>query len=146
MYRTLFAALLILTSYFAKAQDDPEAHVMDSHIPPVTMADFSPASPLVNSGIDAVVLLDSGASTLDASLENGFFIRYYKFRRILIRNKSVLSDLSKNTLYYSAHMNDGKKLKTLRVSTYNLINGQITKTVMQDNDFFSNRQRAILNR
>src|SRR4051794_7624377 len=110
------------------------------------MAVFPPASPLVNSGIDAIVLLDSGASTLDASLENGFFIRYYKFRRILIRNKSVLSDLSKNTLYYSAHMNDGKKLKTLRVSTYNLINGQITKTVMQDNDFFSNRQRAILNR
>jgi hypothetical protein len=136
MSRTLLTALILFSSFYVNAQDDPESHVMDSHMPPVTVADFSPVSPLVNASTDAVVLLDSGASTLDASLEDGFFIRYYKFRRILILNKSVLSKLSRNSLLFSAHMNGGKKLKTLRVSTYNLENGKIIKSVAQDNDFF----------
>jgi Domain of Unknown Function with PDB structure (DUF3857)/Domain of Unknown Function with PDB structure (DUF3858)/Transglutaminase-like superfamily len=142
MPRTLFTALLLFTSFYLKAQDDPESHVMDSHIPPVTAADFSPDSPLVDANTDAVVLLDSGASVLDASLEDGFFIRYYKFRRILIRHKTVLAGVSKNTLYYSAHMNDGKKLKTIRVSTYNLENGKIIKTMAQDNDFFVEQSKG----
>jgi hypothetical protein len=144
MYRTFLTALLFITFSYLKAQDDPEDHVMDSHIPPVTLADFSPVTPLVDAGTDAVVLLDSGASTLDASLEDGFFIRYYKFRRVLIRNKSVLSGLSNNTLYYSAHMNREKKLKTLRVSTYNLQNGKIIKTVVQDNDLFFEQSKGDL--
>ena len=117
---------------------------MDSHVPPVTAADFSPVSPLVDAGTDAVILLDSGASVLDASLEDGFFLRYYKFRRILIRNKSVMDELSKNTLYYSAHMNDGKKLKTIRINTYNLENGKVVKTVAQDNDFFLEQSKGDL--
>jgi hypothetical protein len=143
MTRTLFTIPILFICFCLKAQDDPNSHVMDSHIPPVTMADFSPVSTLVDASTDAVVLLDSGASTLDASLEDGFFIRYYKFRRILIRNKSVLAELSKNTLFYSAHMNDGKKLKTIRVSTYNLENGKIIKTAAQDNDFFVEQCKVI---
>jgi hypothetical protein len=144
MTRTLFTIPILFICFCLKAQDDPNSHVMDSHIPPVTMADFSPVSTLVDASTDAVVLLDSGASTLDASLEDGFFIRYYKFRRILIRNKSVLAELSKNTLFYSAHMNDGKKLKTIRVSTYNLENGKIIKTAAQDNDFFVEQSKGDL--
>jgi hypothetical protein len=144
MSRTLLTALILFTSFYVRAQDDPESHVMDSHMPPVTAADFSPVSPLVDSGTDAVVLLDSGASVLDASLEDGFFIRYYKFRRILIRSKTVLDQLSKNTLYYSAHMNDGKKLKTIRINSYNLENGKVVKTVAQDNDFFLEQSKGDL--
>jgi len=135
---------MLFISFYVYSQDDPESHVMDSHIPPVTIADFSPVSPLVDSVTDAVVLLDSGACVLDASLEDGFFIRYYKIRRILIRNKSVLEPLSKNTLYYSAHMNDGKKLKTIRINTYNLENGKVVKTVAQDNDFFLEQSKGDL--
>jgi hypothetical protein len=144
MTRTLFTIPILFICFCLKAQDDPNSHVMDSHMPPVTAADFSPVSTLVDASTDAVVLLDSGASTLDASLEDGFFIRYYKFRRILIRNKSVLAGLSKNTLFYSAHMNDGKKLKTIRVSTYNLENGKIIRTAAQDNDFFVEQSKGDL--
>jgi Domain of Unknown Function with PDB structure (DUF3857)/Domain of Unknown Function with PDB structure (DUF3858)/Transglutaminase-like superfamily len=142
MSRTLLTTLILFISFYATAQDDADSHVLDSHMPPVTAADFSPVSPLVDANTDAVVLLDSGASTLDASLEDGFFIRYYKFRRILIRNKTVLDQLSKNTLYYSAHMNDGKKLKTIRINTYNLENGKVVKTVAQDNDFFLEQSKG----
>jgi Domain of Unknown Function with PDB structure (DUF3857)/Transglutaminase-like superfamily len=142
MSRTLLTALILSISFYVKAQDDADSHVLDSHMPPVTVADFSPVSPLVDASTDAVVLLDSGASTLDASLEDGFFIKYYKFRRILIRNKSVLSELSRNTLRYSAHMNGGKKLKTIRVSTYNLENGKIIKTTAQDNDFYVDESKG----
>ena len=41
----------------------------------VTAADFTPVSPMVNAETDAVVLLDSGASTLDASEEYGFYCK-----------------------------------------------------------------------
>jgi hypothetical protein len=144
MSRTLFTALMIFLSCNLKAQDDPESHVMDSHMPPVTVADFSPVSPLVDAGTDAVVLLDSGASTLDASLEDGFFIRCYKFRRILIRSKTVLAGLGQNTLYYSSHMIRGKKFKTIRVNTYNLENGNVVRTTAQDNDFFPEESKGDL--
>ncbi len=144
MSRALLTALILFIGSCLYAQDDPEAHVMDSHLPPVTTADFSPVSPWVDAGTDAVVLLDSGASVLDASLEDGFFMRYYKFRRILIRNKSVLERLGKNTIYYSAHMNDGKKLKTIRINTYNLENGKVIKTSAQADDFFVEQNKDDL--
>jgi hypothetical protein len=41
-------------------------------------------------------------------------------------------------------MNDGKKLKTIRINTYNLENGKIVKTQAQDNDFFLEQNKGDL--
>ena len=123
------------------AQDDVQEDV--NTIPPVTIEDFSPVSPLVNSETDAVMLQDSGASTLDANLNNGFFIKYYEFRRMLILKKTALEEVSKNTIFYAKDMN-GKKLKSLHVFTYNLENGKIVKTELRENDIFFEETKSNL--
>ncbi len=131
MPRTLFLFLFVFNCLKVSAQNSFEG------IPPVSLADFSPVSNMVNSETEAVILLDSGASTLDANPQDGFFINYYKFRRILILKKSALDDLSRFSVTYSASMNGGKKLKTLQAYAYNIENGKINRTALQESDFFA---------
>jgi hypothetical protein len=108
---------------------------LDKNISPVTAADFSPVSPLVDSGADAVILLDSGSSTIDANPQDGFFVNYFVYRRILIRKKASLDEVSKITIPFSVELN-GKKLKNLKAFTYNIENGNISRVAVKDDDLF----------
>ena len=101
----------------------------------VTVADFIPVSPMVNAETDAVVLLDSGASTIDANEEDGFFVSYYQFRRMLILKKTAVDDLNNVILHYSAASN-GKHMSGIHVFTYNLINGHVVKSPLPGEDFY----------
>ena len=129
MPKSILTLLIILISLRLPAQDK------NSPIPPVTAADFSPVSPLIDSGTEAVILLDSGSSTIDANPQDGFFVRYFVFRRILIRKKASLDEVSKISIPFSVELN-GKKLKNVKAFTYNLENGQVSKTAVQEDDLF----------
>lgn len=130
MSKTVLTLLLFFVSSFLKAQNE-----ISKNIPPVNVADFSPVSSLIDSGADAVILLDSGSSTIDANPHDGFFVQYFVYRRILIRKKTSLDELSKISIPFSVDLN-GKKLKNLKAYTYNLENGKIVKTVVQQDDLF----------
>ena len=129
MSRTLLTALILFVSFNLSAQNNL------SNIPPVTAADFAPVSPLVDSGTEAVILLDSGSSTIDANPQDGFFVNYFVFRRILVRKKTSLDEVSKISIGFDVELN-GKKLKNVKAFTYNMENGHITKTAVQENDLF----------
>jgi hypothetical protein len=100
----------------------------------VKMSDFTPASPLITPETDAVILDEKGETVLDATPQTGFFTTYHYFKRMLILNKNAL-DQSMDDVYYNAEMN-GRKLKSLHISTYNLVNGEIVKTDIQEKDLF----------
>lgn len=110
------------------------AQIIPFAVEPVKKTDFSPTSPLITPETDAVVLEEKGETILDANPQTGFFTTYHYFRRLLILNKSGLNQ-STDSLYYNAEMN-GKKLKLLRIATYNLVNGEIVTTGIQDKDLF----------
>jgi hypothetical protein len=129
MSKTLLSALVFFISLHLAAQDN------SSNMPPVTVADFSPVSPLVDSGTDAVILVDSGSSTIDANPQDGFFVNYFVFRRILIRKKTILDEVSKISIPFSVELN-GKKLKNVKAFTYNIVNGHVSKVAVQDDDLF----------
>jgi hypothetical protein len=133
MYRTLLCILCLYFSSSLTAQDEEPPDF--NNVRPVRISDFSPVSPLVTPETDAVILIDSGASVLDASLKDGFFVKYYKFVRMLVLNKSVLDEVGKGSLVFSKQMN-GKILKNLRVFTYNLENGKIFREELKDEEFF----------
>jgi hypothetical protein len=139
MTRLLICLFAIIYSDSLSAQDNiPDDF---STVPPVTIADFSPVSPLVNAETDAVVLVDSGATTLDASLQDGFFIKYYQFNRTLLLKKSAQDALGKVALAFSKSMN-GRRLKNLRVFTYNLEKGKIYRTEVPDNEIFVEESKS----
>ena len=98
------------------------------------MSDFKPTSPLITPETDAVILDEKGETVLDATPQTGFYTTYHYFKRMLILNKNGL-DQSMDDVYYNAEMN-GKKLKLLHISTYNLVNGEIIKTDIQEKDLF----------
>jgi hypothetical protein len=137
----LFIAILFLHTSVAQS--------LSHTVSPVTVADFSTASPIVNNETEAVVLLDSGASTLDATWKEGFFIVYYRFRRILILKKKSLESLAKKSISFSAEMNGLKKmnlLNTLNAVTYNLVDSHIVADTLQAKDFYMEETKGDLQR
>ena len=137
--RTLLFVIFIIFSVQLSAQHETNA------IPAVTVADFSPVSTQVNSETDAVILLDSGSSTVDANPQDGFFVNYYLFRRVLIRNKRSLDEVSTVSIPFSAELN-GKKLKKVNAYTYNLENGKISKVAIQDKDLYVEESNNVFRR
>ncbi len=110
------------------------AQIIPFRVDPVKKSDFSPVSPLITPETEAVVLEEKGETVLDATPQTGFFTKFHYFKRFLILNKNGL-DQAKDSLTYNAE-NDGKKLKSLHIATYNLVNGQIEKTELPENDLF----------
>jgi hypothetical protein len=111
-----------------------EAQTIPFSIDPVKKSDFSPVSQLITPETYAVVLEEKGETILDATPQTGFFTKYHYFKRLLILNKNGLNQ-STDFVYYNSEMN-GKKLKSLRVSTYNLENGEIVATAIPEKDLF----------
>jgi hypothetical protein len=109
-------------------------------LPAVQVSDFAPVSPMLNSETEAVLLMDSNSCELTADPQRGFFTRYHHFRRVLILKKTALdpgnSDLGTWSISYRTEYNGRKKLKSLTAATYNLENGKVVKTPVQDKDIF----------
>jgi hypothetical protein len=122
--------LMILVSFQLFAQSDS-----DAIIPPVTKSDFSLVSPLIDSETGAVILIDSGASAIDGNSQDGFFLRYYQFRRMLILKTNILDEVVLHSVRYSVGMN-GRYLKSLKAFTYNLEDGKIVKSEISENEFY----------
>ena len=101
---------------------------------PVRKSDFSPVSPLITPESDAIVLQEYGETILDATPQTGFFTKFHYFRRLLILNTNGLVQ-AKDFVKYNAE-NEGKKLKTLHISTYNLENGEVRRTDIEEKDMF----------
>ena len=104
-------------------------------VDPVKKADFSPVSPILNSETAAVILQESGETILDANPKWGFFTEYHYFKRLLVLNKNGLN-LAKDSVYYNTE-NEGRKLKSLHVSTYNLEKDIIVKTELPEKEMFT---------
>ena len=108
-------------------------------IPPVQPSDFKLFSQKSDTA-DAVVLLDSSSCVLTADPQRGFYTSYHHFRRILILRMEALDpgdyDAGTQTIYYNKEYNGDQKLKSLRVCTYNLINGHVENSVLPDKDMY----------
>ena len=107
---------------------------------PIQPIDFKLASQISDTGAAAVVLFDSSSCILTANPQRGFYTIYHHLRRILILRKEALSpgdyDVGTQTIFYNKEYNGDKKLKSLRISTYNLENGQVVRTVLPDKDIY----------
>jgi hypothetical protein len=130
--RTAGLIILLVINYFQTA-----AQTRDTGIQPVGINDFSPIAAMTNNGTDAVVLLDSGSTSLDANARLGFFTCYHRFRRLLIINKRALDYIGGTfSIGYYLDINGGKKNSVVKAFTYNLEKGRVIKTPVEDKDIF----------
>lgn len=106
----------------------------------VTPADFVvPASPIIDSNTNAVILSDIGSVHFVGNDHSWFSYVYKRQTRIKILNKKAFGDLATVILHLYKQDDDAEKVDNLLASTYNLENGQVVETKLDKNDVFEDR-------
>ncbi|HMI60812.1 MAG TPA: DUF3857 domain-containing protein, partial [Puia sp.] len=108
----------------------------------VSPADFElPASPIIDTNTDAVILADIGSVHFVGNKHNWFSYVYKRQTRIKIINKKSIEDLAtqKVTLYGSDNDERIEILSGVAATTYNLENGQVNATQLDKKDIYTAR-------
>jgi hypothetical protein len=106
----------------------------------VSPADFAvPASPIIDSNSDAVVLARLGNISFVGNEQGWFSYVYHLHERIKILNKKAFENLATVRIQLYRNLSDAEKLDKLNASTYNLENGQVVEVKLEKKDIFQNR-------
>jgi hypothetical protein len=102
----------------------------------ITPADFNMSLEKFDSGANAVIITDIGRTGFEAN-NNGFFtLIFTRYMRVKIMNKNGF-DVGNYTIYLY-HDNEGsyEKLSSVKGSTFNLENGVVNETKLDDKSVF----------
>ena len=121
------ASFLFSTTY---SQDKP-------NIKPgkISSGDFTVNSPVVDSNSNAVVLADVGTCKFVGNDKGWFTVIFTKYKRVKILNKNGFPAANVNILLYK-NGDAVEKIKDLKAATYNLTNGSVTPTKLDDKNIF----------
>ncbi len=101
----------------------------------ITPADFNLPAGQFDSGAAAVVIADIGNSEFEGNKESSFSIIFNHFKRVKILNKSGMDAATVEIpLYYSG--NREERLLSLKAVTYNLEDGKVVQTKLDDQSIF----------
>jgi len=109
----------------------------------ITPADFDLSKQKYDSGAAAVVIADIGYSTFEGNNKSGFSIIFNHFERAKIINKNGFNIATIEIPLYTDG-NAEEKLQSLKAVTYNLENGKITETKLDDKSIFTDRAQKKL--
>ena len=110
----------------------------------VTAADFDLSKNKFDSSASAVVIADIGYSSFEPNYKTGFQINFNHFKRIKIIDKKGFDAATVTIPLYSSGQ-DVEKLVKLKASTYNIENGKIVETKLDDKSIFTdNLQKNIV--
>jgi hypothetical protein len=126
---------LCLTQNYCAAQDKSKAQLGK-----VTPADFVlPASPLIDSSTNAVILSDIGSLSFVGNKHAWFSYVFKRQTRIKILNKKAFGDLATIRIHLYKKDDDPEMVDNISASTYNLENGQVVETKLDKKDIFEDR-------
>ena len=104
----LFTLSNILCIVSLKAQNKPI-----SKLDKISITDFNPVSPVVDSNANAVVLADIGSTEFEGNNNGDFTLVFKHTRRILLKNKNAFDDATiKLFIYVGIALHKKKNLKT----------------------------------
>jgi hypothetical protein len=121
------------TVFFSSAYSQDKPDIKPGKVSP---GDFIVNSPVVDSNSEAVVLADVGTCEFIGNNKGWFSIVYTKFKRVKICNKNGFPAATvKMLLYKSGDLVE--KVKELKGATYNLVNGSVVSTKLDDKMIFN---------
>lgn len=129
--RALTLLLAIISTISAFCQDS----IYAADYGRLNAADFHPASAVIDSNSDVVVLKDVGHATLISMPLLGWRVVYMRYRRMLIRNAKGV-EAAKVDIRYNPHMNGDGILPSLHAHTCNLKNGKIVTSTITAEDVY----------
>jgi hypothetical protein len=110
----------------------------------VAIADFDLSKYKIDSSASAVVIADIGYSSFEPNNKSGFSLSFNHFKRIKIIDKKGFNAATVAIALYS----DGKdveKITTLKAVTYNIENGKVVETKLDDKSVFTdNVQKNVV--
>jgi hypothetical protein len=103
-------------------------------------ADFkTPAGPIIDTSVGAVILSDYGSLHFTGNKSGWFSYIYQKHTRIQILNKKAF-DLAKVVVRLYTKDNDPEKLDYATASTYNLDNGVVSESKLDKQEIFEDKK------
>jgi len=106
----------------------------------ITPQDFTVVSPVIDSSTNAVVIADMGVSDIEGSTKGWFKFVYKRHCRIKILNQKGF-DAAAITIPLYFRNGDEEKMIDLKATTYNLENGNVVATKLQNKDVFEEKQK-----
>ncbi len=105
----------------------------------ITPADFQLTAEKFDSGASAVIIADIGTVKFEGNSSGYFNIIFTRFMRVRIMNKNGLNVGSQEISLY--HSGDGRveKIISIKGSTYNLENGSIQETKLDEKSIFTEK-------
>jgi hypothetical protein len=116
-----------------QAQDKPPARFGK-----ISPADFNVKAPSFDTAADAVVIADVGSSEFVGNVKGWFTLEFRHFKRIKILNKNGFDAATVGIPLYSVG-SDGQKIDGLKAYTYNLENGKVVETKLDDKSIFTDK-------
>jgi hypothetical protein len=130
----LFPILILYAFSQAVAQDE-----LNVKFGKITASDFQTAAPKFDTGANAVILSDIGRTTFEGNGKDFFSIIYTRFVRIKILNRNGYHAADFEILLYNDRKGTDERLTTLKGSTYNIQNGSVQVTKLDDKSVFTTR-------
>ena len=128
---------LSLSAQKKKAEKAGKEEESDIRFGKITPADFDLAGEKYDSGASAVIIADIGDTHFEGNSKGDFSMVFTRFMRVKILNKNGF-DIAENSirLYNDMH-GDIEKISNLRGATFNMENGQVTETKLDDKQVFT---------
>lgn len=109
----------------------------------ISVADFDLSQSQYDSGAAAVVIADIGESEFGSNNKSGFAIIFTHFKRTKIINKNGIDAATVEIPLYTSGSAE-EKLESIKAVTYNIENGKVVETKLDEKSIFTERSNKNL--
>ncbi|HEY4154869.1 MAG TPA: DUF3858 domain-containing protein [Puia sp.] len=105
----------------------------------ISPADFDLSGEKFDSGANAVIIADIGNTSFEGNSRGDFTLIYTRLVRVKILNKNGFDIADNRIMLYHNSTGDAEKLSNLKASTFNLENGVVTETKLDEKSVFDEK-------
>ncbi|HVM88832.1 MAG TPA: DUF3858 domain-containing protein [Puia sp.] len=135
-------AFCIVISFSSSIRAQPKLipqSKLNSKFGEIKPEDFDPKSPAIDSGSNAVVLLDLGSTDFEGNTNGYFSLIFTLHERIFIKSRNAFDEATIKVPLYQGASQYADQFNDLEASTFNLENGRIVETKLDKNSIFKEK-------
>jgi hypothetical protein len=127
---------LNLSAQKKKSHKDDREERLNISFGKVAAADFDLSKEQFDSGANAVIIADIGDTKFEGNSRGDFTVIYTRFMRVKILNKNGFDIADYSIPFYHNMSGDQEKISNLKASTFNLENGAVVETKLDEKSIF----------
>jgi Domain of Unknown Function with PDB structure (DUF3858)/Transglutaminase-like superfamily len=110
----------------------------------ITPADFNLTAMKFDSGANAVIIADVGSTTFEGNNKGRFTLVFTRYMRVKIMNKNGFDAGNHQISLYHNSDGDVERISSLKGSTFNLENGVVSETKLDEKSVFNEKYNKNL--